>query len=86
MKALLIKRAEEKEAKKQIGLKLQAEEELKRRIAAEIARRKKIATLRKWHDNEDRRMKCIKRLEEEKIRQKEEKVNTVIFNPFRTVS
>lgn len=71
------KRFEEQKARQQRGIELFAKQELKNKIANEIERRKKIATLRKWHDNDERRMKWLKKRAEDRKSQKAEKVYTL---------
>lgn len=69
----------ERQIRRQKGLKLLAEQELKNKISLEIKRRKKISTLRKWRDMEERTLKMMKKAEEEKARQRAEKASE-IFN------
>lgn len=58
-----------------MGLKNLARQELKNKIAQEIKRRKKIATLRNWHDTELKTKRRMKKLADEKCRQRAEKVH-----------
>ncbi|KAL0279616.1 UNVERIFIED_CONTAM: hypothetical protein PYX00_001131 [Menopon gallinae] len=74
VRKLYKRRAREQELRIKKGQRLQAEQELKKKISDELNRRKKIATLRRWHESDEKRMKFLRKIAEDKARQKAEKV------------